>query len=66
MKLEGKVTLVTGAEQGIGKEIALAYAREGANIGVNDKTEEQAMSSVEKVRALGQEALPVPADVSSL
>jgi NAD(P)-dependent dehydrogenase (short-subunit alcohol dehydrogenase family) len=65
MKLEGKVALVTGAGQGIGKEIALAYAREGAKIGVNDKAEEQALSSVEKVRALGQEALPVSADVSS-
>jgi 3-oxoacyl-[acyl-carrier protein] reductase len=65
MKLEGKVALVTGAGQGIGKEIALAYAREGAKIGVNDKTEERTLSSAEEIRALGHEALPVPADVSS-
>jgi 3-oxoacyl-[acyl-carrier protein] reductase len=64
MKLEGKVALVTGAGQGIGKEIALAYAREGAKVGVNDKMKEQALSSAQEVRALGQEDLPVPADVS--
>jgi 3-oxoacyl-[acyl-carrier protein] reductase len=64
MKLEGKVALVTGAGQGIGKEIALAYAREGAKVGVNDKMKEQALSSAQEVRALGQEVLPVPADVS--
>src|SRR5215208_5424710 len=50
MKLEGRVALVTGAGQGIGKEIALTYAREGAKIGVNDKTEEQALSSAEERR----------------
>jgi len=35
MRLEGKVALVTGAGQGIGQGIALAFAKEGADIGVN-------------------------------
>ena len=35
MRLAGKVALVTGAQQGIGKAIALAYGREGANVVLN-------------------------------
>ena len=35
MRLAGKVALVTGAQQGIGKAIALAYGREGASVVVN-------------------------------
>lgn len=35
MRLEGKVAIITGANRGIGKEIALAYAREGAHLILN-------------------------------
>ena len=36
MRLKGKVSLITGAGRGIGREIALVFAREGADIAVND------------------------------
>lgn len=64
MRLEGKIALVTGAAQGIGRAIALTLAREGADIIVNDVNLEEAEKVAEEVRALGRRALAVKADVS--
>ncbi len=64
-RLSGKVALVTGARRGIGRGIALEFAREGADIAVNDVTgEEQAEQVSKEIRALGSRALVVMADVS--
>ena len=64
MKLEGRVALVTGAGRGIGREIALAFAGEGADVVVNDVSPELARSSVDAIEGLGRRALAAPADVS--
>lgn len=42
MKLEGNVAVVTGAASGIGKEIALTYAREGARIAIANEAQVEA------------------------
>jgi 3-oxoacyl-[acyl-carrier protein] reductase len=65
MRLEGQVALVTGAARGIGRAIALAFAREGADIGVNDLHDDAALREVvQEIRALGRRAWPLPADVA--
>lgn len=64
MRLEGKVALVTGAGSGIGRAIALAFAQEGADIGVNAFHKETAQATAEAVRQLGRRAVAVPADVA--
>ena len=66
MKLENRVAIVTGAGQGIGQGIALALAREGADVVVNvarsvDKGNEVAA----QIRGLGRRSLVVQADVSA-
>ena len=54
MLLENKVALITGAARGIGKQIALAFAREGANIAFTDlELNETAMETVNELKALG-------------
>ena len=54
MLLENKVALITGAARGIGKSIALAYAREGANIAFTDLVlNEAAETTRDEIAALG-------------
>ncbi|MFH1641849.1 MAG: beta-ketoacyl-ACP reductase [Nanoarchaeota archaeon] len=64
--MKGKIALVTGSSQGIGKEIALALAKEGCNIIVNDiePAKERVDKFIEELNDLGVEAMPVLADVS--
>lgn len=64
MRLMGKVALVTGAGQGIGRAIALAFAKEGADIAVNAMHKETSEATVEDLRKLGRRAVSIPADVS--
>lgn len=62
--LQSKVALVTGGASGIGREIALAYARAGARVVVSDTQAEAGEQTVALVREAGGEALFVAADVS--
>ncbi|WP_147532065.1 3-oxoacyl-[acyl-carrier-protein] reductase [Bacillus marasmi] len=66
MKLQGKAVLVTGASRGIGREIALELAREGANVAVNySGSEAKALEVVAEIESLGCEAFAVQCDVAN-
>jgi glucose 1-dehydrogenase/3-oxoacyl-[acyl-carrier protein] reductase len=65
MKLTGKIALVTGAGQGIGKGIVEVFADEGADIVINDlSADERCYELAEAVRSRGRRALVVGGDVS--
>jgi 3-oxoacyl-[acyl-carrier protein] reductase len=64
MKLKDNVALVTGSAQGIGKTIALALAREGANVVISDVSLEKAEETAKECAALGVKTLAVKFDVS--
>jgi NAD(P)-dependent dehydrogenase (short-subunit alcohol dehydrogenase family) len=65
MRLAGKVALVTGAQQGIGKAIALAYGREGASVVINYLDNQAAAEEIaSQIRALGPRAVPIAGDVA--
>lgn len=64
-KLDGRVALVTGASQGIGRGIALAFGQQGASVGVNYQASEQkAYEVVESIDASGGKGLALQADVT--
>lgn len=64
MALTGKVVLVTGAAQGIGRGIALRLAKEGADIALVDLKEEGLAKVKKEVEALGRKAATFTADIS--
>ena len=63
MRLQGKAALVTGAGSGIGKAIALAYAREGASVMCADRNAATADATAKEIAAAGGVAASVAADV---
>lgn len=62
--LQGKVALITGASQGLGRALALAYAKEGASVVINSRSEGSIRPVADEVEGLGAEVLAVAADVS--
>ena len=66
MSLARKAALVTGASRGIGREIALELARQGANVAVNfSGSEAKANEVVDEIKALGRDAVAIKCDVSN-
>ena len=62
--LADKVAVVTGAGRGIGRAVALAYARMGADVACVSRTEENSAKAAVEVEALGRRAWAVAVDVS--
>jgi len=60
----GKVALVTGAANGIGRAAALAFAVEGARVAILDRTEDSLRSTADAIAAAGGEVLVLACDVS--
>ena len=65
MKLAGKTAIITGAARGIGKEIALLFAKEGANVVVNTRSEETLKALCDDIRNVSKVGVyPFKGDVS--
>jgi 3-oxoacyl-[acyl-carrier protein] reductase len=64
-KLEGKVALVSGSGRGIGREIALKLASEGARVVINDLDEAPALATVQEIQSRGGQAVACVGSVAS-
>jgi len=65
MKLKGRVALITGSTRGIGKEFAMGFAKEGADVIVNGRNLEKARGVAQEIEGFGVRSLAVAADISS-
>ncbi len=64
MLLEGKKAIVSGGNSGIGKAIALAYAREGADVVIYGRSEEKNSVTTDEIKTMGRQAYAIQCDVS--
>jgi meso-butanediol dehydrogenase/(S,S)-butanediol dehydrogenase/diacetyl reductase len=64
VKLAGIIAIVTGAGRGIGRGIALTFAREGADVAIASRTGLELETLAEEIRALGRRVLVQPTDVT--
>ena len=62
-RLSGKVAVVTGAGRGIGRQIALAFAAEGARVALTARSTDELESVAATIRATGGEAVPITTDI---
>ena len=66
MRLAGRAAVVTGSSRGVGKNVALAYAAEGADVLINySSSEGPAQDLVKQIQAMGRKSVAVKADVAS-
>lgn len=65
MLLKDKVAVITGGARGIGKEMALFFAREGARICICDISDESIQAAVKDIESVGTEAMGVKVDVTN-
>ena len=66
MQFEGKVAIVTGGGKGIGRAIALAFAREGADVVVAARTEPALKEVASQIEAMGRKSLAIVTDLTDL
>jgi 3-hydroxybutyrate dehydrogenase len=65
MRLKDKSAIITGAASGIGKDIALVFAREGAKVAIADLNLDAASATANEIKAAGGQAMGVAMDVTS-
>lgn len=64
--LDGKYALITGGGRGIGKAVALEYARNGANIAITALEENELIKVVSDIKKYGVEGISIPADLTNI
>ncbi len=65
MRLAGRAAVVTGSSRGVGRNVALAFAKEGADVLINySSSEAPAREAVEQIKAMGRKSLAFKADVA--
>lgn len=64
MRLKGKVALITGSTRGIGREFAIGFAKEGADVIVHGRNLEKAKAVTEEVKVYGNRSMAISGDVS--